>query len=99
MVEVFRTNVEAREHADMLIHHIRAAANQYCVNFDLDDCDRILRIQCDTGMVKADVIIELLKDFGFSAEVLPDSTPSDEKITRVIRRYHQMNVYPAFHRQ
>jgi len=42
------------------------------VNFDLDDCDRILRVVFE-GKIQSDLLIELLKDVGCIAEVLPDT--------------------------
>jgi hypothetical protein len=72
MIEVFKTNVRARSHAKMLVSQIQKAFNGYEANFDLDDCDNILRIKCETGMVQSPGLIALLKDFGFHAEVLDD---------------------------
>ncbi len=72
MVEVFRTNVEHPHQADMLIDQIQMIFTNYIANFDLEDCDRIMRIKCTTGFIKSFSLINLLKDFGFHAEVLPD---------------------------
>lgn len=72
MVEVFRTNVRARSHAKMLISHIHRAFGDYEANFDLDDCDNILRIKCNSGKIQSSGLIALLRDFGFHAEILND---------------------------
>jgi len=71
MVEVFKTNVEHRVHAIMLIEQIHKAFPEYRANFDLDDCDRILRVASVTGTVEACRLIQLLEERGFKAEVLP----------------------------
>lgn len=76
MVEVFKTNVEHRDQADMLIDQIHQIFVEYKANFDLDDCDRILRIKSGNGLVHSSRVIELLKYYGFEAEVLPDDVPS-----------------------
>jgi len=72
MVEVFRTNVNCREHAHMLLDLMHSTHAAYNANFDLDDCDRILRIDCRSGSVNTTAIINLLKNFGFNGEVLED---------------------------
>jgi hypothetical protein len=42
------------------------------VNFDLDDCDRILRVVFE-GKIQSELLIDLLKNVGCTAEVLPDT--------------------------
>ena len=72
MIEVFRTNVECREQANRLIGEIHKNFPGYKVNFDLDDCDRILRVVSENGSVAVSSLMSLVKNFGFSVEVLPD---------------------------
>jgi hypothetical protein len=72
MIEVFKTNVQDHEHAVMLVDRIHETFDGYKANFDLDDCDNILRVKCTTGSIQSSLLIDLLSDFGFSAEVLPD---------------------------
>jgi hypothetical protein len=72
MIEVFKTNVQDRDQADMLLDHIRKTYIDYNANFDLDDCDNILRVECKGGSIQASFLIYLLKDFGYNAEVLAD---------------------------
>ncbi|HTE32037.1 MAG TPA: hypothetical protein VK666_16765 [Chryseolinea sp.] len=72
MVEVFKTNVTNRDHANRLIDQIHHAFREYKANFDLDDCDRILRVKSVTGRIQASHLIDLLSNSGFRAEVLPD---------------------------
>lgn len=72
MVEVFKTDVTNCDDAQKLIGLIHQNFPNYCANFDLEDCDLILRVQCNTAIVKALPIIELLKLQGFTAEVLAD---------------------------
>ncbi len=72
MIEVFKTNVRNRSHAKMLVSQIQTAFGNYEANFDLDDCDNILRVQCNTGAVQSHSLIVFLKNFGCNAEVLND---------------------------
>jgi hypothetical protein len=72
MVEVFKTNVADRLHATMLVDQIHQTYTYYKANFDLDDCDRILRVKSLSGPVQPALLIHLLNLHGYSAEVLPD---------------------------
>jgi len=72
MVEVFRTNVKERFHADLLLEQIHKSFPTYKANFDLEDCDKILRIKSESGMVQPMPVILLLNESGFHAEPLPD---------------------------
>ncbi len=71
-VEVFKTNVSTRKYADILLNRIHKTFTGYNANFDLEDCDKILRIQCSHGAIRSHALIRFLKDFGCYAEVLPD---------------------------
>jgi hypothetical protein len=81
MVEVFKTNVRNRDQAGMLIDQIHKSFAEYRANFDLEDCDKILRVKCTTGLIQSSVLINLLKEFGFDAEVLPDEPSLFEEFT------------------
>ena len=71
-VEVFKTNVADPERAKWLVDQIERNFTNCKVNFDLDDCDRILRVVFD-GKIQFDLLIDLLKNVGCQAEVLPDT--------------------------
>lgn len=75
IVEVFKTNVEEGYHATLLvaaIHHRFPTVN---ANFDLDDCDRVLRVKSAADNFYPEPIIQLLEVFGFRAEILSDEIP------------------------
>lgn len=72
MIEVFKTNVTDTQIADQLIVQIHSNFVGYRANFDLDDCDRILRIENRNGTVNALAIISLLNGNSYEAEVLAD---------------------------
>jgi len=71
MVEVFKTNVKEPRHAFLLITQIYQIF-EYEANFDLDDCDKILRVSCNSKRIEPELLITLLKKSGFKAEILPD---------------------------
>jgi hypothetical protein len=72
MVEVFKTTVSEITQCEELIREIENAFNNYKVNFDLDDCDNILRVECINGLVESTNLIRFLNGLGFNAQVLPD---------------------------
>ncbi|HEX7016119.1 MAG TPA: hypothetical protein VF191_11460 [Cyclobacteriaceae bacterium] len=72
MVEVFKTDVCDRRYAELLVQEICSHCSGYSASFDLDDCDRILRVVSASGKVDADRVIRLIERLGFSAEVLDD---------------------------
>ena len=73
MVEVFKTNVKETTQANMLLHLIHSTFRNYKANFDLEDCDNILRVEYMNGAVEANCLIELLNDYGYHAEILMDA--------------------------
>ncbi|SHJ36884.1 hypothetical protein SAMN02745146_2940 [Hymenobacter daecheongensis DSM 21074] len=72
MIEVFKTNVSARHHARLLLARIHHTFSDYRATFDLDDCDRILRVEHPSGFIPPAGLIALVRAAGFEAEVLPD---------------------------
>ncbi|MEO8764787.1 MAG: hypothetical protein ABI416_10890 [Ginsengibacter sp.] len=76
MVEVFKTDVIHHDVADRLIDQIHRTFIGYKANFDLQDCDNILRIKSVTGSVESTHIIYLLKKLGCNAEILEDEVIS-----------------------
>lgn len=71
MIEVFKTDVKRPEDASRLISEIDANFSGCVANFDLSDCDRILRIKHPSDIDPA-LFIELLGRYGYQAEVLSD---------------------------
>lgn len=69
-IEIFKTNVEDLARADKAIEAIVENFAGYKVNFDLNDCDRILRVVSTDGEIHSMGIIETLNSMGFFAEIL-----------------------------
>jgi hypothetical protein len=72
MIEVFKTNVESHEVASRLAEAIQKSFPGYKASFDLDDCDRILRVVSPNGAIAVSRVSSLVKYYGFHAEALPD---------------------------
>jgi hypothetical protein len=78
MTEVFKTNVTDKSIAGSILNILKSKFPDWAVNFDLEDCDRILRVKSKHDSIDSTEIINLLKKYGFDAEVLPDEIPSYE---------------------
>jgi len=72
MIEVFKTNVKNKKDANRIISILNSMFEKYSINFDLEDCDKILRIENNYGVIDISIICELLKNEGVFFEVLPD---------------------------
>jgi len=68
MVEVFKTNVQQPETARQLARYILELFPVKRVNFDLHDCDNILRVEGDSFSVWQ--IIAAVNANGYQAELL-----------------------------
>lgn len=68
MVEVFKTNIAEGTIADSILEKLVLYFPESYVNFDLEDCDRILRIENCT--VNAVEVIRILRQNGFECEKL-----------------------------
>ena len=68
MIEVFKTNVEEACHAKnvvaLLLQHFPGSK----INFDLHDCDKILRVEGEN--FAAEKVIGLVTESGFTCIVL-----------------------------
>ncbi|KQS28024.1 hypothetical protein [Dyadobacter sp. Leaf189] len=71
MVEVFKTNISKQSQANLITASIERTLPDHRASFDLEDCDKVLRIKCD-GEICAERILKLIKDLGYEAEVLTD---------------------------
>ena len=70
MVEVFKTNVQHQELADQLVSVLQDRIDFCKINFDLEDCDKILRVE--GKQVCVETVIEILNTHGLQCEVLTD---------------------------
>jgi hypothetical protein len=59
MIYIFRTSVKTKNQIKRLTPHLNKVVPTDQWNFDLDDCDKILRIDTDENIVSR--ITELLK--------------------------------------
>ena len=68
MVEVFETDVQQVYQANAILNELRKHFPESEINFDLDDCDKILRIEGLSFIT--DQVRELLNKKGFKCRLL-----------------------------
>jgi len=83
-VEVFKTNISHYADAESILRQISDQREDYVANFDLEDCDKILRVECQDEEVESVEIIELVKNSGFKAEILSGDIDSDYRVLHKI---------------
>lgn len=69
MVEVFKTNVTDIEIANKIVSDLNIHLPESKINFDLTDCDNILRIE-SAKTIQVESITEHLVRWGYFCEVL-----------------------------
>lgn len=68
MVEVFKTNVDEEHTSKVLLQKLLEHFPENKMNFDLEDCDKILRVEGES--VLPGRIMELLNKAGHQCEML-----------------------------
>lgn len=68
MVEVFKTSVQDKVESCMVIEKLQELFPYYAINFDLEDCDRILRIE--HAVIENEKVIAVLNSQGYDCETL-----------------------------
>jgi len=71
IIEVFQTNVESESIAQQLLDKINNVFPELVVNFDLEDCDRILRLVTPSHEYIPKVAA-IVAGNGYFCEILPD---------------------------
>ena len=68
MVEIFKTNVVKIKQSKLLIKEPNNKLPKSKINFDLNDCDRVLRVEGEN--IRSELIIQILNLSGFYCEIL-----------------------------
>lgn len=68
-VEIFKTNIEDLAAVNIAVGSLVQQWPDWKINIDLDDCDKILRIESVSNINTA-MVSHHLTDIGFFAEVL-----------------------------
>lgn len=68
MVEVFKTNVRHKRQAKTLLAALSKQFPLFRINFDLEDCDKILRVEGEN--IPRQKILKLVTENGYQCNVL-----------------------------
>lgn len=60
MVEIFKTNAKNKRLANNILKVLGSHFPSCYFNFDLDDCDRILRVQSECSLIECGRIIQIV---------------------------------------
>ena len=69
MIEIFKTNIQDKKQAGFVLSVLRKDLAKAKLNFDLDDPDKILRID-GIDASYSPVVVNIVGNLGFSCEVL-----------------------------
>tara|TARA_Y100000815_G_scaffold223362_1_gene210368 strand:- start:492 stop:752 length:261 start_codon:yes stop_codon:yes gene_type:complete len=69
IVEVFKTNVGNQHLAEKIISELNQLYPEYRINFDLEDCDKVLRIESN-NQINLFEVINYGRDNGFQIELI-----------------------------
>lgn len=72
MTEIFKTNVQDKRSAGYIITLLNSVCDTYEISFDLEDCEKILRVEARDGLIDTSLIKATLHGEGFYCEVLPE---------------------------
>lgn len=70
VVEVFCTNVSSEADAGRVLEHLSAKWPDLQINFDLEDCDHILRVASSEGQFDLESMIREVQNLGHSLHLL-----------------------------
>lgn len=68
MVEVFKTNVSSIRKAKLIVQKLAEEFPAHKINFDLSDCDKILRVQ--GNYIAERKIISIVASLNYNCEIL-----------------------------
>ena len=72
MIEIFKTNIKHKESKNHILMAIKQELPGVVATLDLEDNDSVLRVVGAWSSVPTQQIIELIKQQGFSCELLND---------------------------
>ena len=72
LIEIFRTNVEDESTADRTVNALHENFKNVIANFDLEDCDRILRVESIDGNIMLKEILHFLTSLNLKVELIMD---------------------------
>lgn len=72
MVEIFKTNVNGKKAAGRVLKALHMHLPACTFNFDLEDCDRILRAQSENVALQVNEVIAIVKRHNVEISLFED---------------------------
>ena len=72
MVEIFKTNLNNKRQAGKVLKTLNTHLPACLFNFDLDDCDRILRVKSTGPPIEIVKVIQLVKEHQIEISLFED---------------------------
>jgi hypothetical protein len=72
IVEIFKTDVTDNQKSSILIGMLQERFPSYIINFDLDDCDNILRIESHFEDIDIPSVIEFISNLNTQITLIED---------------------------
>jgi hypothetical protein len=69
MIEIFKTDVQNKAQAKSVMNLLQSGFSEAKINFDLNDCDKILRVE-GINQIHIVQIVNDLNGLGFKCEIL-----------------------------
>jgi len=70
VIEVFKTNISNKQMAAKILEQLSTLWPDLKVNFDLEDCDNILRVESTTGNIEIQEITKMIAGLDRTIEIL-----------------------------
>lgn len=70
MIEIFKTNVQSTKDAQLILKDCSDFFPEWKIGFDLEDCDKILKIDSGNEKIVIEQIQSIINKFGYTAEPL-----------------------------
>lgn len=72
LVEIFKTNVEEPSAATLIVQHLQNRLPRCRINFDLQDCDKILRVEGEERDINLASVIGLVEAHNYRIEYIAE---------------------------
>lgn len=71
-IMVFKTNINSKDYSGQVALALEEFGEEINWNLDLEDVDKILRVECDSDRIGPEEIIQKMKEADFYCEELQD---------------------------
>ncbi len=70
MVEVFKTNIQTKSEANIIVGLLQLCFPYLNSNIDLYDCDKVLRVETNNSSINMTELITYIRNLGYAIEPL-----------------------------